>query len=209
MNRNRDKIRSLFEGTNFIVGYSPCKQIPCENGGSCSDKLVIYDDARITDSQALILTSPRMIHEMTCKCRDGFTGDKCERRQDLCSPNPCLLVNVYLFLFLLFYVPFSSSKTLLIEMNHFQGGQCRRLGYDFQCTCPIDREGKLCELERGDACASNPCRNGGSCRKSPDSFSFFCLCRAGYRGNHCEAVTDSCRPNPCLYGGLCVGEKPG
>ncbi|KAG9437757.1 cadherin-related tumor suppressor isoform X1 [Apis mellifera carnica] len=180
VNRNRDKIRSLFEGTNFIVGYSPCKQIPCENGGSCSDKLVIYDDARITDSQALILTSPRMIHEMTCKCRDGFTGDKCERRQDPCSPNPCLL-----------------------------GGQCRRLGYDFQCTCPIDREGKLCELERGDACASNPCRNGGSCRKSPDSFSFFCLCRAGYRGNHCEAVTDSCRPNPCLYGGLCVGEKPG
>lgn len=83
------------------------------------------------------------------------------------------------------------------------------MGYDFQCICPIDRDGKLCELERGDVCASNPCRNGGSCRKSPDSFSFFCLCRAGYRGNHCEAVTDSCRPNPCLYGGLCVGEKPG
>ncbi|KAK9298595.1 hypothetical protein QLX08_008094 [Tetragonisca angustula] len=180
LNRNREKIRSLLEGTTFTVGYSPCKQIPCENGGSCSDRLVIYDDARITDSQALILTSPRMMHEMTCKCRDGFTGDKCDRRQDPCSPNPCLL-----------------------------GGQCRRMGYDFQCTCPIDREGKLCELERGDACASNPCRNGGSCRKSPDSFSFFCLCRAGYRGNHCEAITDSCRPNPCLYGGLCVGEKPG
>ncbi|XP_043256897.1 cadherin-related tumor suppressor [Colletes gigas] len=180
LNRNRDKIRSLLEGTTFTVGYSPCKHIPCENGGTCSDKLAIYDDARITDSQALILTSPRMMHEMTCKCRDGFTGERCERRQDPCSPNPCLL-----------------------------GGQCRRLGYDFQCTCPIDREGKLCELERGDACASNPCRNGGSCRKSPDSFSFFCLCRAGYRGNHCEAVTDSCRPNPCLYGGLCVGEKPG
>ncbi|XP_054010117.1 cadherin-related tumor suppressor-like, partial [Hylaeus anthracinus] len=180
LNRNRDKIRSLLDGTTFTVGYSPCKHIPCENGGTCSDKLVIYDDARITDSQALILTSPRMMHEMTCKCREAFTGERCERRQDPCSPNPCLL-----------------------------GGQCRRLGYDFQCTCPIDREGKLCELERGDACASNPCRNGGSCRKSPDSFSFFCLCRAGYRGNHCEAVTDSCRPNPCLYGGLCVGEKPG
>lgn len=94
LNRNRDKIRSLLEGTIFTVGYSPCKQIPCENGGSCSDKLVIYDDARITDSQALILTSPRMMHEMTCKCRDGFTGDRCERRQDPCSPNPCLLVSV-------------------------------------------------------------------------------------------------------------------
>ncbi|KYN09067.1 Cadherin-related tumor suppressor [Trachymyrmex cornetzi] len=178
--RNQDHIEMLFEDHSFIINYSPCKHMPCENGGSCSDRLAIYDDARITDSQALILTSPRMLHEMACKCRDGFTGDRCERRQDPCSPNPCLL-----------------------------GGQCRRLGYDFQCTCPIDRDGKLCELERGDACASNPCRNGGSCRKSPDSFSFFCLCRAGYRGNHCEAVTDSCRPNPCLYGGLCVGEKPG
>lgn len=94
LNRNRDKIRSLLQGMTFTVGYSPCKHIPCENGGSCSDKLVIYDDARITDSQALILTSPRMMHEMTCKCRDGFTGDKCERRQDPCSPNPCLLVNI-------------------------------------------------------------------------------------------------------------------
>ncbi|KAF7415031.1 hypothetical protein HZH68_003520 [Vespula germanica] len=180
LTRNRDKIQSLFDGTTFTIGYSPCKNIPCENGGSCTSRLAIYDDARITDSQTLILTSPRMLHEMMCICRDGFTGEKCERRQDPCSPNPCLL-----------------------------GGQCRRLGYDFQCTCPIDREGKICELERGDACASNPCRNGGSCRKSPDSFSFFCLCRPGYRGNHCEAITDSCRPNPCLYGGLCVGEKPG
>ncbi|XP_072751447.1 cadherin-related tumor suppressor [Anoplolepis gracilipes] len=180
LTRNRDQIQTLLEDLTFTIGYSPCKHVPCENGGSCSDRLAIYDDARITDSQALIVTSPRVMHEMICKCRDGFTGDKCERRQDPCSPNPCLL-----------------------------GGQCRRLGYDFQCTCPIDRDGKLCELERGDACASNPCRNGGSCRNSPDSFSFFCLCRAGYRGNHCEAVTDSCRPNPCLYGGLCVGEKPG
>nr|XP_012234819.1 PREDICTED: cadherin-related tumor suppressor [Linepithema humile] len=180
LTRNQDEIQMLFKDNSFIIGYSPCKQIPCENGGSCSDHLAIYDDARITDSQALILTSPRVLHEMNCKCRDGFTGDRCEKRQDPCSPNPCLL-----------------------------GGQCRRLGYDFQCTCPMDRDGKLCELERGDACASNPCRNGGSCRKSPDSFSFFCLCRAGYRGNHCEAVTDSCRPNPCLYGGLCVSDKPG
>ncbi|XP_066585244.1 cadherin-related tumor suppressor [Prorops nasuta] len=178
--RKRDKIGQLLKGLSFTIGYSPCKYVPCENGGICQDDLVIYDDARITDSQALILTSPRILHELVCKCREGFTGEKCEKRQDPCSPNPCSM-----------------------------GGQCRRLGYDFQCICPIDREGKLCELERGDACASNPCRNGGSCRKSPDSFSFFCLCRAGYRGNHCEAVTDSCRPNPCLYGGLCVGEKPG
>lgn len=91
--RNRDEIQKLLEGNSFIIGYSPCKHMPCENGGSCSDRLAIYDDARITNSQALILTSPRMLHEMACKCRDGFTGDRCERRQDPCSPNPCLLVS--------------------------------------------------------------------------------------------------------------------
>ncbi|RZF32445.1 hypothetical protein LSTR_LSTR014859 [Laodelphax striatellus] len=113
-------------------------------------------------------------------CIDGFTGKKCERRQDPCSPNPCRA-----------------------------GGSCRRQGYDFQCICPPAREGRLCESEKGDACDGNPCRNGGSCRESPDGSSFFCLCRPGYRGNHCETIADSCRPNPCLNGGLCVSLKPG
>lgn len=94
--RNRDQIQTLLEGASIIIGYSPCEHMPCENGGSCSDQLAIYDDARITDSQALILTSPRVQHEMFCKCRDGFTGDKCEKRQDPCSPNPCLLVSASL-----------------------------------------------------------------------------------------------------------------
>lgn len=93
LTRNRDQIRILLEDNSFTISYSPCKHAPCENGGSCSDRLAIYDDARITDSQALILTSPRMLHEMICKCRDGFTGDRCEKRQDPCSPNPCLLVS--------------------------------------------------------------------------------------------------------------------
>ncbi|EFN76853.1 Cadherin-related tumor suppressor [Harpegnathos saltator] len=178
--RNHDHIQVLLENNSFTISYSPCKHTPCENGGICSDRLAIYDDARITDSQALILTSPRVLHEMVCKCRDSFMGARCEKQQDPCTPNPCLL-----------------------------GVQCRRSLQEFTCACPNDRGGKLCELEKGDACASNPCRNGGSCRTSPDNFSFFCLCRAGYKGNHCEAVTDSCRPNPCLHGGLCVGEKPG
>lgn len=91
--RNRDEIQTLLEGASITVDYSPCKHMPCENAGNCSDRLAIYDDARITDSQALILTSPRVQHEMMCKCRDGFTGDRCEKRQDPCSPNPCLLVS--------------------------------------------------------------------------------------------------------------------
>jgi len=95
LTRNQHEIQMLFKYNSFIIGYSPCKQIPCENGGDCSDHLAIYDDARIIDSQALILTSPKVLHEMDCKCRDGFTGSRCEKRQDPCSPNPCLLVSTY------------------------------------------------------------------------------------------------------------------
>ncbi|KAK0095053.1 hypothetical protein PV326_009357 [Microctonus aethiopoides] len=180
LSRTRQSIEDILNGNILTIGFSPCKEMTCNNGGSCSDQVVVYDDARIINTQSLILTSARVVHEMFCKCREGFTGARCEKRQDPCSPSPCL-----------------------------DGGQCRRMGYDFTCICPSNREGKLCELKRGDACASNPCRNDGSCKVSPDGSSFFCLCRAGYRGNHCEAITDSCRPNPCLYGGLCVGQKPG
>lgn len=143
VNRNRDKIRSLLEGTNFIVGYSPCKQIPCENGGSCSDKLVIYDDARITDSQALILTSPRMIHEMTCKCRDGFTGDKCERRQDPCSPNPCLLVSNPTSLPSFCSFSFTLRFLLKLLLWSLSGGTVSTTGLRFPVHLPDRSRGKI------------------------------------------------------------------
>lgn len=180
LNKKRDAMMQLLQSSDITVGFSPCNANTCDNGGVCTEKITVLDDIRITDSQSLIFTSPLIGHDFTCKCTEGYTGSQCDKRQDPCSPNPC-------------------------EAN----GQCRRQGYDFQCTCPTHREGKLCQLERGDACSSNPCKNGGSCRESPDGSSFFCLCRPGYRGNQCETVADSCRPNPCLNGGLCVALKPG
>lgn len=126
----------------------------------------------------------QVYHDFVCRCKEGFTGKRCERRQDPCSPNPCQ-----------------------------SGGTCRRSTppstSEFQCLCPPLNEGRLCELERSNVCAGSPCRNGGSCRESPDGTSFFCLCRPGYRGNQCELVSDSCRPNPCMNGGQCVALKPG
>lgn len=179
--KKRDAMVQLLQVPGIIIGYLPCNSNTCDNGGVCSERIsVVAEDLRITDSQSLIFTSPLISHDFTCKCTDGYTGQQCDKRQDPCSPNPC-------------------------EAQ----GQCRRQGYDFQCTCPSHREGKLCQLERGDACSSSPCKNGGSCRESPDGSSFFCLCRPGYRGNQCETIADSCRPNPCLNGGLCVALKPG
>lgn len=180
LNKKREAIAQLLQVPSVIIGYTPCNSNVCVNGGMCTSRIEVDNKIQVTDSQNLIFTSPLVSHEFDCKCTDGYTGQKCDKRQDPCSPNPCQ-----------------------------SGGQCRRQGYDFQCSCPSHREGKLCQLERGDACSSSPCKNGGSCRESPDGSSFFCLCRPGYRGNQCETVTDSCRPNPCLHDGLCVSLKPG
>ncbi|XP_011183876.2 cadherin-related tumor suppressor [Zeugodacus cucurbitae] len=187
VSKKRDSIERLLQATGgVIIGYSPCTSATtgaCENGGMCSAEIQVHDymhSLNIIDSQSLIFSGPRVSHDYSCKCPDGFTGQQCDKQQDPCSPNPC-------------------------EAN----AQCRRIAYDFQCICPPNREGKNCQLHRGDVCTSNPCRNGGSCMHSPDGASFFCLCRPGYRGNQCEHVSDSCRPNPCLHGGQCVSLKPG
>ncbi|VVD04616.1 unnamed protein product [Leptidea sinapis] len=163
-----------------VVPYYPCTNNPCQNSGVCSDETNILNGTKITESSSLIITSPLVQNDYICRCSDGFVGKNCEKRQDPCSPNPCKY-----------------------------GAQCRKQGHDFECLCPMRREGKTCEMERDDVCNSSPCKNGGSCKESADGNSYFCLCRPGYRGNQCEGLIDSCRPNPCLHGGICISLKPG
>lgn len=79
---------------SVIIGYSPCKRKLCENKGSCSDRLTVEDETRIIDTSKLIFTSQRVVHAVNCKCRDGFVGERCEKKQDPCSPNPCHVVKI-------------------------------------------------------------------------------------------------------------------
>ena len=95
LQKKRRQIEALIDGTQLTIGYSPCKNDACDNGGVCSEKIIVNDDARVVDSPAFILTSPRIVNDMICKCRDGFTGDRCEKKQDPCSPNPCQSVNFH------------------------------------------------------------------------------------------------------------------
>ncbi|TDG46679.1 hypothetical protein AWZ03_006859 [Drosophila navojoa] len=182
--RVREKRSALSDllHTEIIIGYEPCSTPNvCANGGVCTASIRLLDAShfRSIDSPALVLSGPRIIHDYTCQCAKGYAGEQCARRQDPCLPNPC------------------------------QGqAQCRRMGNDYQCECPANRDGKQCQKERSDVCWGKPCRNGGSCQRSPDGASYFCLCRPGYRGSQCENIADSCRPNPCLHGGLCVSLKP-
>ncbi|XP_050300468.1 cadherin-related tumor suppressor isoform X2 [Anthonomus grandis grandis] len=180
LQKKREALVSVLQTEDVIIGYSPCGENTCANGGICTESLMVKRTTKITDSQTMIFTSPLVVHEYQCQCMDGFTGPTCDKRQDPCLPNPCQ-----------------------------NNGQCRRQGFNYYCVCPHDKDGKNCETERGDVCSENPCQNGGTCKESPDGSSFFCLCRSGYRGNQCEALADSCRPNPCLHGGLCVSLMPG
>ncbi|XP_068141663.1 LOW QUALITY PROTEIN: cadherin-related tumor suppressor [Drosophila tropicalis] len=187
IDRLREKRSTLSEllQKDVIIGYEPCNDEPglCGNGGLCTSDFRLTDDRqsyRIIDSPTMVLSGPRIFHEYNCRCSDGFSGEQCHRRHDQCLPNPC-------------------------QMQ----AQCRRLDNDYQCLCPANRDGKQCQRERSDVCLGKPCHNGGSCQRSPDGSSYFCLCRPGYRGNQCESAADSCRPNPCLHGGLCVSLKPG
>ena len=170
-------------GLSGIPNYTPCQGGgPCENGGVCTSSLRMWtEELETADSPWLIFTAPRLEQQLQCGCKNGFSGPRCELRQDPCTPSPCR-----------------------------NGGGCTRQGSnDFHCSCPLGFQGKLCDQERSRACEQMPCRNGGSCQETPEGASYFCLCRPGYRGNQCELTSDSCRPNPCLNGGTCENRKPG
>lgn len=175
----KDKMQMAINPANVVVNYTPCQDSPCENEGLCNSALQMSNELETVDSPSLIFTAPLLRHAFTCSCKRGFSGRKCELRQDPCMPTPCR-----------------------------NGGTCSRHGSEFRCSCPAGFQGKRCDHERSRACEQAPCRNGGSCQETPEG-AYFCLCRPGYRGNQCELTSDSCRPNPCLNGGACENRKPG
>ena len=53
-----------------------------------------------------------------------------------------------------------------------------------------------------DACASDPCRNGGECEDTANGFA--CECAAGFTGPTCATKVDACASDPCQNGGSCT-----
>lgn len=51
-------------------------------------------------------------------------------------------------------------------------------------------------------CTNNqPCKNGGLCTNTGESFT--CQCPPGFIGEYCEKELDSCEHSPCHNGGTC------
>ncbi|PIK34615.1 hypothetical protein BSL78_28558 [Apostichopus japonicus] len=53
------------------------------------------------------------------------------------------------------------------------------------------------------ACANNPCQNGGACTSLANN-NFFCQCPTGFTGTTCTQTQNACANNPCQNGGTCT-----
>ncbi|CAL8273080.1 unnamed protein product [Arctogadus glacialis] len=69
----------------------------CFNGGNCTER------------------------QLSCDCRPGFTGHRCEQEVDECKSNPCL-----------------------------NGGYCRNLINKFSCVCDMSFTGAVCQTDVSD-----------------------------------------------------------
>ncbi|XP_022256650.1 fibropellin-3-like, partial [Limulus polyphemus] len=52
-----------------------------------------------------------------------------------------------------------------------------------------------------DYCASDPCKNGGTCEENENDF--YCECPPHFVGKTCATKIDVCKNNPCFNGGTC------
>ena len=118
-----------------------------------------------------------LINDYYCSCEKGWTGKNCEIDIDDCMEKPCQ-----------------------------NGGYCNDLLHDYQCQCPPVYKGKNCEIDINE-CEANPCQvkvifisiffklkifqNGGGCVNHVPGY--FCICKDGFNGTHCETNIDDCR----------------
>ncbi|VVC39263.1 EGF-like, conserved site,EGF-like calcium-binding domain,CUB domain,EGF domain,EGF-like calcium- [Cinara cedri] len=91
------------------------------------------------------------------------------------------------------------------------GGTCTDLYNGFQCNCPQNWQGRLCELDV-DECVrflhtDLGCQNGAECKNTPGSYE--CLCAPNWYGLHCTKKKNDCNlatSSELCGNGVCVNQ---
>uniref|UniRef100_A0A672IFL9 Protein eyes shut homolog n=1 Tax=Salarias fasciatus TaxID=181472 RepID=A0A672IFL9_SALFA len=214
-----------FEGSWCEIDTNECGSNPCQNQGSCVDRVNSY----------------------SCDCKMGFSGLRCEEDINECASSPCINAGICQDLVNRFHCvcpPGYFGTRCDLDVNECEVSPCLHEGIcintpgGFECVCRPGYSGLRCEVNV-DECASNPCQNGGRCidalnryhclcpggfiglrcetnidecasapclhgRCEDGIYSYSCLCEQGWTGSRCETNIDDCASNPCLNGGSCV-----
>ncbi|XP_028323499.1 protein jagged-1b isoform X1 [Gouania willdenowi] len=178
-----------FRGTYCHENINDCESNPCDNGGTCIDKVSVYQ----------------------CICGDGWEGDHCEINIDDCSTNPCHNGGTCRDLVTDFFCECKngwkgktchSRESQCDEATCNNGGTCHDEGDTFQCKCSPGWGGTTCNIAKNSSCLPNHCENGGTCVVTGESFT--CVCKEGWEGPLCTQNTNDCSPHPCYNSGTCV-----
>ena len=115
-----------------------------------------------------------------CSCNEQFTGDSC---------NQCIQGFTGI-----------DCQTDINECNQTLNlcnfGQCTNTNGSFECTCPVNVTGALCQTDTFNNCLSRPC--DGLNRTCVDKYgSHDCQCPAYYTGQNCEVKIDNCADGSC------------
>uniref|UniRef100_A0A3Q3ILZ3 Delta-like protein n=1 Tax=Monopterus albus TaxID=43700 RepID=A0A3Q3ILZ3_MONAL len=193
-----------FRGTYCHENINDCESNPCRNGGTCIDKVSVYQ----------------------CICGDGWEGDHCEISEQfhdmfdipMSTPPPHTLITPLRHnggtcrdLVTDFFCECKngwkgktchSRESQCDEATCNNGGTCHDEGNTFQCRCSPGWEGTTCNIAKNSSCLPNPCENGGTCVVMGESFT--CVCKEGWEGPTCTQNTNDCSPHPCYNSGTCV-----
>ena len=115
-----------------------------------------------------------------CSCNEQYTGNDCDQCIQGFTGNRCQ----------------TDINECIQTTNLCNFGQCINTNGSFQCVCPVNVTGVLCQTDTFNNCLSLPCN--GTNRTCVDQYgSHKCICPADYTGQNCEVKIDNCADGSC------------